>query len=81
MSYNEFCFQYIDDLIEGLLALMESDYTKPVNVGNPDEYTIDKFATKVQQTVVDQLGPDYTSHVVYQANSRTLNDPQVMLGL
>jgi len=69
-------FQYIDDLIEGLLALMESDYTKPVNVGNPDEYTIDKFATKVQQTVVDQLGPDYTSHVVYQANSRTLNDPQ-----
>ena len=60
---------------------MESDYTKPVNVGNPDEYTIDKFATKVQQTVVDQLGPDYTSHVVYQANSRTLNDPQVKLGL
>ena len=33
-------FQYIDDLVDGLLALMESDYTKPVNIGNPDEYKI-----------------------------------------
>jgi nucleoside-diphosphate-sugar epimerase len=33
-------FQYIDDLIEGLLKLMESNYKKPINIGNPNEYTI-----------------------------------------
>ena len=33
-------FQYIDDLINGLLLLMESDYKKPINIGNPEEYTI-----------------------------------------
>lgn len=33
-------FQYIDDLIDGLLLLMESEYRKPLNIGNPEEYTI-----------------------------------------
>ena len=33
-------FQYIDDLIDGLLALMQSNYKNPVNIGNPNEHTI-----------------------------------------
>ncbi len=33
--------QFIDDLVDGLLALMESEYDKPVNLGNPHEYTIE----------------------------------------
>ena len=33
-------FQYVADLVAGLLALMNSDYDLPVNLGNPDEYTV-----------------------------------------
>lgn len=38
------CFQYIDDLIEGLLVVMDSDIDTPVNIGNPDEFTIKELA-------------------------------------
>lgn len=34
-------FQYVSDLVDGLIALMASNYTLPVNIGNPDEYTIE----------------------------------------
>jgi nucleoside-diphosphate-sugar epimerase len=30
----------VDDLVEGLMKLMNSDYDLPVNLGNPDEYTV-----------------------------------------
>ncbi|WP_269623082.1 UDP-glucuronic acid decarboxylase family protein [Prochlorococcus marinus] len=33
-------FCYIDDLIEGLILLMKSDHIGPINLGNPEEYTI-----------------------------------------
>jgi nucleoside-diphosphate-sugar epimerase len=33
-------FQFVDDLVSGLVALMTHDYTQPVNIGNPDEYTV-----------------------------------------
>ena len=33
-------FQHVHDLVSGLIALMESDYSQPVNIGNPEEYTI-----------------------------------------
>ena len=33
-------FCYIDDNIEGLITVMESEYKNPVNIGNPEEYTI-----------------------------------------
>ncbi|ESO06973.1 hypothetical protein HELRODRAFT_191267 [Helobdella robusta] len=35
-------FQYVSDLVDGLMALMASNYTQPVNLGNPDEYTINQ---------------------------------------
>jgi len=56
-------FQYVDDLVEGLIGLMNSgfiiiektrdfkrilDVTLPVNVGNPDEHTIKEFATIIK---------------------------------
>ncbi|KAH9520920.1 UDP-glucuronic acid decarboxylase 1, variant 2 [Dermatophagoides farinae] len=44
-------FQYISDLIEGLVRLMESNYSRPINLGNPDEYTIQKFADIVLNLV------------------------------
>ncbi len=40
-------FCYVDDLVNGILALMESDYAKPVNLGNPDERTIGELAELV----------------------------------
>ena len=40
-------FCYISDLIRGLYALLMSDYSNPVNMGNPIEMTIRQFADKV----------------------------------
>ncbi|MDR0894884.1 MAG: SDR family oxidoreductase [Prevotellaceae bacterium] len=42
-------FQYIDDLIEGMIRMMDSDdtFTGPVNIGNPHEFTIRELAEKV----------------------------------
>ena len=44
-------FQYIHDLIDGLIALMNSNETRPVNIGNGDEFTIGNFAKLVRDTV------------------------------
>ena len=41
-------FQYVDDLVEGLIKLMNGDYSQPVNIGNPEEYTVNKFATLIK---------------------------------
>lgn len=40
-------FCYVDDLIKGMQKLMEVDYHLPVNLGNPEEYTIKQLAEKV----------------------------------
>jgi UDP-glucuronate decarboxylase len=42
-------FCYVDDLIEGLIRLMESppDFTGPVNLGNPGEFTIEELALEI----------------------------------
>jgi UDP-glucuronate decarboxylase len=42
-------FCYVDDLIEGLLKLMESpdDFTGPVNLGNPSEFSIMELAQRI----------------------------------
>ena len=37
-------FCYVDDLVDGLIKLMNSNYNMPVNLGNPGEYTILDFA-------------------------------------
>ena len=36
--------QYVDDLIEGVIRLMKSDETRPVNIGNPVEYSVREVA-------------------------------------
>jgi len=42
-------FQYVDDLIEGMVRMMNSDekFTGPVNIGNPNEFTIKELAEKI----------------------------------
>ncbi len=44
-------FQYVHDLIDGLIALMNSDESRPVNIGNGDEFTIGEFAELVREIV------------------------------
>jgi nucleoside-diphosphate-sugar epimerase len=45
MQTRSFCF--VKDEVAGLIALMESDYSLPVNIGNPLEITILEFAKKI----------------------------------
>jgi len=40
-------FCYVSDLVEGIYRLLMSDYAYPVNIGNPDEITINDFAEEI----------------------------------
>ena len=46
---------YVDDLIEGLMRLLRSDYTLPVNLGNPHEVTMLQLAEMVRDYLREQL--------------------------
>jgi dTDP-glucose 4,6-dehydratase len=54
-------FCYVDDLIRGMIALAESGEHDPVNVGNPDEFTLLELA----ETVVEVTGS--SSEIVFEA--------------
>ncbi len=60
-------FCYVDDLIEGIYRLLHSDYSGPVNIGNPDEITISQFA----EEIIELTGTD--QKVVYKP--LPVNDP------
>lgn len=51
LQTRSFC--YVDDLVAGLIALMESDamITGPINLGNPGEFTLRELAALVQELV------------------------------
>ncbi len=40
-------FCYVDDLVEGIVRLLHSDCSDPINIGNPDEITISQFAEEI----------------------------------
>mgnify|MGYP001369643712 FL=1 len=40
-------FCYVDDLVEGLILLMNSDASGPINIGNPNEFTIKELANLI----------------------------------
>lgn len=56
-------FQYIEDFIEGMTRMMnnEDGFIGPVNIGNPDEFTIKELAEKVLEFI-----PESTSRIVYK---------------
>jgi len=62
-------FTYVDDNIRGLIALAESGYHQPVNIGNQDEYTLLQLA----ETIIDVTGSK--SEIVYEA--LPTDDPKV----
>ena len=53
-------FCYVDDEVRGLLALLDSDLDGPVNIGNPDEFTVRELA----DVVIDVTGSD--SEIVHE---------------
>ncbi|KAH8118552.1 NAD-binding protein [Phellopilus nigrolimitatus] len=44
-------FQYIHDLIDGMIACMNSDFDQPINLGNSEEFSIGEFADLVREIV------------------------------
>jgi UDP-glucuronate decarboxylase len=48
-------FCYVDDLIEGMISLMNSDLNTPVNIGNPEEFTILELANKIKKIINPDL--------------------------
>ncbi|MGH7545115.1 MAG: UDP-glucuronic acid decarboxylase family protein [Gemmatimonadota bacterium] len=42
-------FCYVDDLVEGVVRLFESEHAGPVNLGNPDEYRVIQLAERVRE--------------------------------
>lgn len=61
-------FQYVDDLVEGIVRLMHVTYHPPVNLGNPDEYTIAQFAEIIRDRIDPTL--DLTFHPLPQDDPR-----------
>jgi dTDP-glucose 4,6-dehydratase len=66
-------FCYVEDLVEGLVQLLYSSETRPVNLGNPAEMTILDFA----HTVLKLIGSDSTIAFVKPTDARTADDPKV----
>jgi dTDP-glucose 4,6-dehydratase len=48
-------FCYIDDLIAGITKLIQTDYNLPVNLGNPDEFTILELAEKLKSILKKEI--------------------------
>ncbi|VAH42349.1 unnamed protein product [Triticum turgidum subsp. durum] len=60
-------FQYVSDLVEGLMKLMEGEHVGPFNLGNPGEFTMLELAKVVQDTI------DPNARIEFRAN--TADDP------
>jgi len=53
LQTRSFC--YVSDLVEGLIRLMNGNEIGPINLGNPDEYTILQLAQKIQTKINPEL--------------------------
>jgi dTDP-glucose 4,6-dehydratase len=62
-------FCYVDDQIDGLVALAESDVHLPVNIGNQDEYTLLQLA----ETVIEVAGS--RSEIIFEP--LPVDDPKI----
>ncbi|KAG1371645.1 UDP-glucuronic acid decarboxylase 1-like [Cocos nucifera] len=62
-------FQYVSDLVDGLVALMEGEHIGPFNLGNPGEFTMLELAEVVKETV------DPSATIEFRPN--TADDPHM----
>uniref|UniRef100_A0A5B7AWG8 UDP-glucuronate decarboxylase n=1 Tax=Davidia involucrata TaxID=16924 RepID=A0A5B7AWG8_DAVIN len=60
-------FQYVSDLVDGLVALMEGEHVGPFNLGNPGEFTMLELAEVVRETI------DSSATIEFRPN--TADDP------
>ncbi|XP_009138714.1 UDP-glucuronic acid decarboxylase 2 [Brassica rapa] len=60
-------FQFVSDLVEGLMRLMEGEHVGPFNLGNPGEFTMLELAKVVQETI------DPNANIEFRPN--TEDDP------
>ncbi len=63
-------FQYIDDLVEGVVRLLKSDFVEPVNIGTTREISILDFAKIVNRVADNRAG------ITFADRSRIDGDPQ-----
>jgi dTDP-glucose 4,6-dehydratase len=63
-------FCYVDDLVSGILKLLFSDVTEPVNIGNPVETTILEFAEMINRLTGNRAG------ISFKEGLRGDSDPQ-----
>lgn len=63
-----FCF--VSDLVEGIYRLLLSDEHDPVNVGNPNEISIRRFAETINKIIGNQAG------IIQKTALRLGDDPQ-----
>ncbi len=64
------CFQFIDDLVEGVVRLLRSDHADPVNIGTTREINMRDFATVVNRMAGNDAG------TIYAEGLRIDGDPQ-----
>ncbi|KAK7245230.1 hypothetical protein RIF29_40065 [Crotalaria pallida] len=62
-------FQYVSDLVNGLMALMDGEHIGPFNLGNPGEFTMLELAQVVKETI------DSSATIAYKPN--TADDPHM----
>jgi dTDP-glucose 4,6-dehydratase len=71
-------FCYVDDEVDGFIALLDSDYVGPVNIGNPDEFTMQELAQLVMELT------DTSSEIVYRplpSDDPQLRQPDISLAV
>lgn len=69
-------FQYISDLVEGLIKLMNSDITRPINLGNPNcEMSINEIAKYILTRVENQTVGKVNSKIIHC--KEVIDDPKV----
>ena len=61
---------YVSDLVEGIYRLLMSDYSSPVNIGNPDEVTMLELAKEIKAMI-----PESKSEIIFEPLPQ--DDPQV----
>lgn len=59
LQTRSFCF--VDDLVDGIVRLLMTDFAEPVNLGNPSEITVVDLAREIIALV-----PNSTSYIVYK---------------
>lgn len=63
-------FCYVDDLVDGILKLLQSKEHFPVNIGNQHEMTILQFAETINQIIGNKAG------ITFVKDARSVRDPQ-----